>query len=112
MSLGKAKLCLELDVRFCPLPPKSRQTALPPLLPISGDGVFRPKTVAPELTCSYPKQPLSGRAPIIPCHRVLAAGGKLGGFSAPGGANTKLRMLALEGVNLNPPPLAQGRWGF
>jgi methylated-DNA-[protein]-cysteine S-methyltransferase len=49
---------------------------------------------------------------IIPCHRVLAAGGKLGGFSAPGGANTKLRMLALEGVNLDPPPAAQGSFGF
>jgi len=35
---------------------------------------------------------------IIPCHRVLAAGGKLGGFSAPGGAATKARMLALEGA--------------
>jgi methylated-DNA-[protein]-cysteine S-methyltransferase len=33
---------------------------------------------------------------IIPCHRVLAAGGKLGGFSAPGGSATKARMLALE----------------
>jgi methylated-DNA-[protein]-cysteine S-methyltransferase len=33
---------------------------------------------------------------IIPCHRVLAAGGKLGGFSAPGGAAAKARMLALE----------------
>ena len=30
---------------------------------------------------------------IIPCHRVLAAGGKLGGFSAPGGSSTKQRML-------------------
>ena len=39
---------------------------------------------------------------IIPCHRVLAAGGKLGGFSAPGGAATKLRMLELEGVSLAP----------
>src|SRR5262249_55452763 len=29
---------------------------------------------------------------IIPCHRVLAAGGKVGGFSAPGGAGAKLRM--------------------
>lgn len=37
---------------------------------------------------------------IIPCHRVLAAGGKLGGFSAPGGAETKLRMLELEKVHL------------
>jgi methylated-DNA-[protein]-cysteine S-methyltransferase len=34
---------------------------------------------------------------IIPCHRVLAAGGKVGGFSAPGGAHAKARMLALEG---------------
>jgi methylated-DNA-[protein]-cysteine S-methyltransferase len=37
---------------------------------------------------------------IIPCHRVLAAGGKLGGFSAPGGAATKAKLLALEGVHL------------
>ena len=37
---------------------------------------------------------------IIPCHRVLAAGGKAGGFSAPGGAATKIRMLKLEGVRL------------
>jgi methylated-DNA-[protein]-cysteine S-methyltransferase len=43
-----------------------------------------------------------GRNPIpviIPCHRVLASGGKPGGFSAFGGAVTKLRLLALEGVN-------------
>ena len=39
---------------------------------------------------------------IIPCHRVLAAGGKIGGFSAPGGADTKAKMLALEGVQLGP----------
>ena len=37
---------------------------------------------------------------IIPCHRVLAAGGKIGGFSAPGGAAAKMRMLGLEGVQL------------
>jgi methylated-DNA-[protein]-cysteine S-methyltransferase len=44
---------------------------------------------------------------IIPCHRVLAAGNKLGGFSAPGGSSTKERMLELEGVRLGPPPSAQ-----
>ena len=33
---------------------------------------------------------------VVPCHRVLAAGGKLGGFSAPGGSPTKRRLLALE----------------
>jgi methylated-DNA-[protein]-cysteine S-methyltransferase len=43
---------------------------------------------------------------IIPCHRVLAAGGKVGGFSAPGGSAAKLRMLELEGVRLGPPPQA------
>ncbi|HEX3771161.1 MAG TPA: methylated-DNA--[protein]-cysteine S-methyltransferase [Polyangiaceae bacterium] len=40
-----------------------------------------------------------GRNPfaiIVPCHRVVAAGGKLGGFSAGGGATTKQRMLAIE----------------
>lgn len=41
---------------------------------------------------------------IIPCHRVLAAGGKLGGFSAPGRTEAKQRMLALEGVYLNKQP--------
>jgi methylated-DNA-[protein]-cysteine S-methyltransferase len=40
-----------------------------------------------------------GRNPIpviIPCHRIVAANGKLGGFSAPGGNETKRRMLAIE----------------
>jgi methylated-DNA-[protein]-cysteine S-methyltransferase len=40
---------------------------------------------------------------IIPCHRVLAAGGKIGGFSAPGGSKTKARMLELEGVRVGLP---------
>jgi methylated-DNA-[protein]-cysteine S-methyltransferase len=44
---------------------------------------------------------------IIPCHRVLAAGGKVGGFSAPGGSNAKLRMLELEGVRVGPPQSTQ-----
>ena len=39
---------------------------------------------------------------IIPCHRVLAAGGKVGGFSAPGGSTSKIRMLELEGVHAGP----------
>ena len=41
-----------------------------------------------------------GRNPfliVVPCHRVLAAGGRLGGFSASGGITTKLRLLAIEG---------------
>jgi methylated-DNA-[protein]-cysteine S-methyltransferase len=37
---------------------------------------------------------------IVPCHRVLAAGGKIGGFSAPGGSSSKAKMLEIEGVPL------------
>jgi methylated-DNA-[protein]-cysteine S-methyltransferase len=48
---------------------------------------------------------------IIPCHRVLAAGGKVGGFSAPGGSRTKIRMLELEGVYVEPTP-AQRSFAF
>ncbi len=35
---------------------------------------------------------------IVPCHRVVAANGALTGFSAPGGLETKRRMLELEGA--------------
>jgi methylated-DNA-[protein]-cysteine S-methyltransferase len=35
---------------------------------------------------------------LVPCHRVLAAGGKLGGFSARGGVATKARLLSIEGA--------------
>src|ERR1700738_2612272 len=41
---------------------------------------------------------------VVPCHRVLAAGGKPGGFSANGGVATKLRMLAIEGAVVNHTP--------
>ncbi len=37
---------------------------------------------------------------VVPCHRVLAAGRRIGGFSAHGGAQTKVDLLALEGVTL------------
>jgi methylated-DNA-[protein]-cysteine S-methyltransferase len=40
---------------------------------------------------------------IVPCHRVVAANGKTGGFSARGGVSTKLRLLALEGAPTNLP---------
>jgi methylated-DNA-[protein]-cysteine S-methyltransferase len=38
---------------------------------------------------------------VIPCHRVLAANGKTGGFSANGGVTTKFRMLAIERAKLS-----------
>ena len=48
-----------------------------------------------------------GRNPcpiVVPCHRVLAAGNKPGGFSARGGVETKLKMLAIEGAAVNYTP--------
>jgi methylated-DNA-[protein]-cysteine S-methyltransferase len=42
---------------------------------------------------------------VMPCHRVLAAGGKSGGFSAPGGVVTKLQLLSIEGAQPNGPTL-------
>jgi methylated-DNA-[protein]-cysteine S-methyltransferase len=41
---------------------------------------------------------------VVPCHRVLAAGGKPGGFSGNGGVATKLKMLAIEGAAVNHTP--------
>jgi methylated-DNA-[protein]-cysteine S-methyltransferase len=37
---------------------------------------------------------------IVPCHRVTAANGRIGGFSAPGGSLSKARMLEIEGVEV------------
>lgn len=41
---------------------------------------------------------------VVPCHRVLAAGNKPGGFSANGGVVTKLKMLQIEGAFVNHTP--------
>lgn len=38
---------------------------------------------------------------VVPCHRVLGSGGKLGGFTADGGLATKLRLLSIEGADPN-----------
>ncbi len=48
-----------------------------------------------------------GRNPwpiVVPCHRVVGSNGRLGGFSAPGGTRTKLRILEIEGA-LKPETL-------
>ena len=50
-------------------------------------------------------------APIVPCHRIVAANGNLGGYSAPGGVRTKRRLLELEGAAVVaplPPPAQAG----
>ena len=42
---------------------------------------------------------------IVPCHRILAAGGKTGGFSGGDGVETKLRLLTIEGAQPSGPTL-------
>ena len=46
---------------------------------------------------------------IVPCHRVLASNGKAGGFSAPGGVSSKMKMLSLERA---ASPEGQFSFGF
>lgn len=41
---------------------------------------------------------------LIPCHRVLAAGGRAGGFSAPGGIETKMALLSIERARTSASP--------
>jgi O-6-methylguanine DNA methyltransferase len=56
-----------------------------------------------------------GRNPfaiVVPCHRVLAAGGRVGGFSANGGVHTKLKLLALERAATPPGFDGDGALGF
>jgi methylated-DNA-[protein]-cysteine S-methyltransferase len=65
--------------------------------------------VARDIGQAMAKNPV---ALIIPCHRVLAAGDKIGGFSAPGGSSSKMKMLELEGVSLDPPKPAQQSLDF
>jgi methylated-DNA-[protein]-cysteine S-methyltransferase len=43
---------------------------------------------------------------VVPCHRVLRTGGGLGGYT--GGVDKKVRLLALEGVDVEPPQLFPG----
>jgi methylated-DNA-[protein]-cysteine S-methyltransferase len=90
------------------------------------------RTIAPGATISYGEiatrlgdrglardvgQAL-GRNPfplIVPCHRVLAAGGKVGGFSANGGVTTKLRLLTIERARTSDAPTlfdGDGAFGF
>lgn len=75
------------------------------------------RRIGPGRTCSYGQladalgEPAAARAVgqalganpfavIVPCHRVLAAGGRGGGFSAPGGVDTKLRLLEIERAHI------------
>ena len=41
---------------------------------------------------------------VVPCHRILAAGGRTGGFSGAGGVDTKLKMLTIERARITDEP--------
>jgi methylated-DNA-[protein]-cysteine S-methyltransferase len=87
------------------------------------------RTIPPGATLTYGEvaarlgEPASSRAVgqalgrnpfaiVVPCHRVLAAGGKIGGFSARGDVATKLRLLAIEGAPVTAMlPLFEGGAG-
>ncbi len=65
--------------------------------------VARSLDAGPEHTRAVGQAMATNPVPlIIPCHRVMAGGGGIGGFSAPGGARSKALMLELEGVPLAP----------
>ncbi|MGH8461573.1 MAG: methylated-DNA--[protein]-cysteine S-methyltransferase [Stenotrophobium sp.] len=86
------------------------------------------RSIAPGTTCTYGEiavrlgQPGAARAVgqalgqnpfviIVPCHRVLAASGGIGGFSAVGGVVTKRRLLRIEGALRSETPDLFGDWG-
>ncbi len=50
---------------------------------------------------------------IVPCHRVITSSGKLGGYSAPGGVETKAALLEIEGISLTKPRViaTPAQWG-
>ena len=61
-------------------------------------GRSRPGSALPARPATWGTALGRNRFPlVVPCHRVVAADGSLGGFSAPGGVETKRRLLAIEG---------------
>ncbi|MFC4253934.1 methylated-DNA--[protein]-cysteine S-methyltransferase [Altererythrobacter xixiisoli] len=76
--------------------------------------VARALDAAPEAARAVGQAMASNPVPlIIPCHRVRAANGRIGGFSAPGGSLSKVHMLTLEGVErASVEATAQMGFGF
>lgn len=73
--------------------------AIPPGQTMTYGDIAKRLGVGPEMARDVGQAMGSNPIPIIvPCHRVVAASGKMGGFSAPGGVDTKRRMLEIEGA--------------
>jgi methylated-DNA-[protein]-cysteine S-methyltransferase len=74
--------------------------------------VARELGASPEAARDVGRAMATNPAPlIVPCHRVLAAGGKIGGFSAPGGSVSKMKMLEIEGVRPAAPERPRPKQG-
>ena len=99
--------CVTLDLDAIP---PFRQSIYAVLRGIPPGGTLSYREVASRLSDGSTARDVGeamGKNPfpiIVPCHRVVAAGGKLGGFSAAGGATTKLRLLNIEGALLGEAP--------
>jgi methylated-DNA-[protein]-cysteine S-methyltransferase len=64
-------------------------------------GALARQISAPEAARAVGRALARNSVPIVvPCHRILAKGHRVGGFSAPGGVFTKQHLLALEGVHV------------
>jgi methylated-DNA-[protein]-cysteine S-methyltransferase len=102
------------DLRFCALdlrrtPPFQRRVyaAAQDILPGKTKTYGEIATLLGEPGASRAVGQALGHNPfpvIVPCHRVLASGARSGGFSAPGGVSTKLRMLLIEGAEIGGAP--------
>ena len=117
LTTGRAELwTLNLDMEG--LPPFQRRVyeaarAIPPGETVTYGEIAR-RLGTPGLSRAVGQA--LGRNPfsiVVPCHRVLASDGRLGGFSAPGGITTKLRLLTLEGRrDASTPSLFDGDGGY
>jgi methylated-DNA-[protein]-cysteine S-methyltransferase len=101
---GKAEDLADVPCDLAEMPEFNRKVydvirAVPPGRTITYGEIARKIGVGPEMARDVGQALGKNPIPIIvPCHRVLAASGKMGGFSAPGGVSTKRRMLEIEGA--------------
>lgn len=107
---GEAKDLLNADLDMDGIPDFHRRVydvarAIPPGETLTY-GEVAEKLDAPGAARAVGQALGQNRFPIIvPCHRILGAGGKVGGFTARGGTTTKMRLLNIEGAKVNQAPV-------
>lgn len=101
---GKRDPLDDVTLDLAGLPPFNRRVydvarAIPPGQTLTYGDIAKRLGVGPEMARDVGQALGQNPIPIIvPCHRVLAASGRMGGFSANGGIATKRRMLEIEGA--------------